>query len=59
VAILAKIVARQANHKDLEALLRIVGNLKGLTLCPVGEAYSVPIKAMVEKYKDEFEELLV
>jgi NADH-quinone oxidoreductase E subunit len=57
--ILEKIVAGKGNQKDLDALFRIVNTVKGLTLCPVGEAWSVPIKTMVEKFKGEFEKLLV
>jgi len=59
VAILKKIAEKRGTKKDLDDLFRIVGNLRGLTLCPVGEAYSVPIKAMVEKFRDEFEQRLV
>jgi NADH-quinone oxidoreductase E subunit len=59
VAILEKIIAGKGNRKDLEALYRLVNNVKGLTLCPVGEAWSVPVKTMVDKFTDEFERLLI
>ncbi|MDD5090051.1 MAG: NADH-quinone oxidoreductase subunit NuoF [Candidatus Wallbacteria bacterium] len=58
VTILKRVVEGLGTGKDLENLSRIVKNLPGLTLCPVGEAYSLPIKAMVEKFRPEFEALL-
>jgi len=32
--------------------------MRGLTLCPTGEAFSVPIGAMVGKFRNEFEALI-
>ncbi|OQA33552.1 MAG: NADH-quinone oxidoreductase subunit 1 [Betaproteobacteria bacterium ADurb.Bin341] len=59
VMALEKIVAGKGTQEDLANVERLVGTIKGLTLCPVGEAFSVPIKAMVEKFRPEFEALLV
>jgi NADH:ubiquinone oxidoreductase subunit F (NADH-binding) len=56
---LKKIVKRKGTKKDLDTALHIVNTVPGLTLCPVGEAYSVPIKNMLEKFRSEFEALLV
>jgi len=56
--ILRKIVDGYGTETDMENLMRIIDNVKGLTLCPVGEAFSVPIKAMVTKFKTEFDALI-
>ncbi len=58
VRALQKIVSGQGTKEDLANVERLVGTIKGLTLCPVGEAFSVPIRAMVEKFRPEFEALI-
>ncbi len=58
VRALQKIVSGQGTTEDLANVERLVGTIKGLTLCPVGEAFSVPIRAMVEKFRPEFEALI-
>jgi len=58
VRILEKIVKGQGTKEDLANVERLVGTIKGLTLCPVGEAFSTPIRAMVEKFRPEFEMLI-
>ncbi|MCX7025295.1 MAG: NADH-quinone oxidoreductase subunit NuoF [Spirochaetes bacterium] len=58
VKILEKILKGQGTSADLANVERLVGTIKGLTLCPVGEAFSTPIRAMVEKFRPEFEKLL-
>lgn len=56
--ILQKIIDGNGVKGDIEKILYLVNNIKGLTLCPVGEAFSIPIKAMIEKFRDEFEQLI-
>ncbi|NLV25093.1 MAG: NADH-quinone oxidoreductase subunit F, partial [Deltaproteobacteria bacterium] len=60
VLILKKLLAGNGTLKDLETLERIVGtiNVVGSTLCPTGQAYAAPVKAMVEKFRGEFEALI-
>lgn len=58
VRVLEKIVKGQGTKEDLANVERLVGTIKGLTLCPVGEAFSTPIKAMVEKFRSEFVALI-
>jgi NADH:ubiquinone oxidoreductase subunit F (NADH-binding) len=58
VRALQKIVSGQGTKEDLANVERLVGTIKGLTLCPVGEAFSVPIRAMVEKFRPEFVALI-
>ena len=57
-AALERIVEGQGAKEDIDIIYRLVNNIKGLTLCPVGEAYSVPIKTMLDKFRDEFEALI-
>lgn len=60
VLILKKLLAGHGEPKDLEILERIVNtiNVVGSTLCPTGQAYAAPVKAMVEKFRGEFEALI-
>jgi NADH-quinone oxidoreductase E subunit len=44
--------------EDIDLILHLCGNIRGLTLCPTGEAFSVPISAMVSKFRSEFEALV-
>jgi NADH-quinone oxidoreductase E subunit len=44
--------------EDIDLILHLCDNIKGLTLCPTGEAFSVPIYAMVSKFRPEFEALV-
>lgn len=43
---------------DIELILQLCRTIPGLTICPTGEAFSLPILAMVTKFKSEFEALL-
>jgi len=40
---------------DLETILRLAANIKGRTLCPMGDAAALPIAALVTKFRDELE----
>lgn len=40
---------------DLETILRLASNIKGRTLCPMGDAAALPISALVTKFRDELE----
>ncbi len=56
--VLQKIVDGKGTQQDIENVLRLVDNIKGLTLCPVGEAFAVPIKSMITKFRSEFDALV-
>ncbi|NLW36513.1 NADH-quinone oxidoreductase subunit NuoF [Syntrophorhabdus aromaticivorans] len=58
VEILKRIVAGSGEAKDIDTILAICSTMRGLTLCPTGEAFSVPIGAMVGKFRNEFEALI-
>jgi NADH-quinone oxidoreductase subunit E/NADH-quinone oxidoreductase subunit F len=44
--------------EDVDLVLELCKNIRGLTLCPTGEAFSVPVQAMVSKFRPEFEALV-
>jgi len=58
VSLLNKIVSGKGEKGDIEKILWLCDNIKGNTLCPTGEAYSSPIKAMINKYRLKFEKLI-
>lgn len=56
--LLKKLLDGEGTKQDIDTILHICNNVKGVTICPTGEAFTVPIKAMVEKFRDEFEALI-
>ncbi|MDX9697004.1 MAG: NADH-quinone oxidoreductase subunit NuoF, partial [Bacteroidales bacterium] len=58
VNLLNKVVSGNGEEGDLDKVLWFCDNIKGNTLCPTGEAYSSPIKAMINKFRPEFEKLI-
>jgi NADH-quinone oxidoreductase E subunit len=58
VNLLNKIVTGKGEEGDLDKIIWFCDNIKGNTLCPTGEAYSSPIKAMINKFRPEFEKLI-
>jgi NADH-quinone oxidoreductase subunit F len=58
-----KIVRRMAEGKgrreDLDTIVRLALNIKGKTLCPMGDAAALPILSLCQKFREELEEGLV
>jgi len=54
-----KIVKRMAAGKgeqgDADSLLRLAANIKGRTLCPMGDAAALPVFSIAKKFKQELE----
>lgn len=54
-----KIVYRMARGEgrkgDVDEVERLAGQIKGRTLCPLGDAASMPILALVQKFRQELE----
>lgn len=44
--------------QDIDTVLSMCDNIVGLTLCPTGDAFAMPIGAMVRKFRGEFEALV-
>ena len=42
--------------EDIDLLLSVANNIMGKTVCPLGDAAGMPIVALVEKFRHEFEE---
>lgn len=56
-SMLKKILDGKGKKEDIDRILSMCSTIKGLTLCPTGDAFAMPIEAMVKKYREEFEEL--
>ena len=54
---LHRVVEGHGGPVDLENVLGLCRTIKGSTLCPTGDAFAMPIEAMVQKFKPEFERL--
>ena len=44
--------------EDLDRIAELCGTIKGLTICPAGMAFALPLATMVRKFRREFEALL-
>jgi NADH-quinone oxidoreductase E subunit len=53
-----KLVHRKGTSADIDLILKLTRTIRGLTLCPLGEAFAMPIEAMVSKFRPEFEALV-
>lgn len=53
--ILDEIEAGHGRMEDLDLLLDICDNVEGNTICPLGDAMAMPIRAYVTKFRSEFE----
>jgi len=60
VRILEKLLKGQGTQNDLDNMVRILASVNegGSTLCPTGQAFAMPVKALYEKFTDEFIKLL-
>jgi len=52
--ILTRIEHGEGKMSDLDLLLEITDNIQGNTICPLGDAAAMPIRAFVQKFRDEF-----
>jgi NADH-quinone oxidoreductase subunit F len=53
--VLDEIEAGRGRLEDLELLLDICNNVEGNTICPLGDAMAMPVRAFVTKFSSEFE----
>jgi NADH-quinone oxidoreductase subunit F len=55
-----KIVRRMAEgrgrREDIDTIVRLASNIKGKTLCPMGDAAALPILSLCQKFRAELEE---
>jgi len=53
--ILHRIERGEGRPEDLDLLVDIANNIEGNTICALGDAAAWPVRAMVRKFRDEFE----
>ena len=54
--VLNRIIKGEGTVKDLDLLISIANNIEGNTICALGDAAAWPVKFMVMRFRDYFEE---
>jgi len=54
--LLERLEAGRGKPGDLDLVLDICDNIQGNTVCPLGDACAMPVRAMIQKFRDEFEQ---
>jgi NADH-quinone oxidoreductase subunit F len=54
--ILKRIIAGNGSTSDLDLLITVANQIEGNTICALGEAAAWPVKFMVERFRDYFEQ---
>ena len=49
----------KGNEGDLEQLNRIANNIQGRTICALGDAAAMPVRAFIKNFRSEFEHHIV
>jgi len=57
VYLLRKLLEGRGEPRDLTTIERLAATIKGLTLCPGGDAFATPLSAMLKKFHSEFDAL--
>ncbi|NUM33540.1 MAG: NADH-quinone oxidoreductase subunit NuoF [Candidatus Brocadiae bacterium] len=57
-SLLKGLIKGYGSKKDIDKILELSNTIMGTTLCPTGDAFSMPIRAMVQKFRSEFEALV-
>ena len=50
-----RLAAGEGSPADLDGLIRVASNIKGRTLCPLGDAAAMPLQALVTKFRPALE----
>ena len=56
--IVERILQGQGKAKDIELLNSVADNIQGRTICALGDASAMPVRAMIKHYRHEFEAML-
>jgi len=56
--IIKRMSAGHGEKGDVDELVRLASNIKGKTLCPMGDAASLPVLSLAQKFKNELESCL-
>jgi NADH-quinone oxidoreductase subunit F len=54
--ILNRIIEGKGTSHDLDLLISVAGNIEGNTICALGEAAAWPVRFMIQRFRDYFEE---
>ena len=57
--IVKRMGAGAGRKDDLDTIIRLASNIKGKTLCPMGDAAAVPILSICQKFRNELERSLL
>ena len=44
----------QGRHEDIDLLNSVADNIQGRTICALGDAAAMPVRAMIKHFRDEF-----
>lgn len=58
VKMLERVVRGEATPMDLDIIASVQQNIIGNCLCVLGDSMAMPVSAMVNKFRDEFEEVI-
>jgi NADH-quinone oxidoreductase subunit F len=58
VKMLERVVRGEATPMDLDIITSVQGNIIGNCLCVLGDSMAMPVSAMVNKFRDEFEQVI-
>ena len=53
--IMERIVSGEGTTGDLDNMVDIADMIGGYTICPLGDAASLPVKSFIPKFRSEFE----
>jgi NADH-quinone oxidoreductase subunit F len=56
--VLERIYAGQGRPEDLDLLNSVADNIQGRTICALGDAAAMPVRAMIKHFKHEFVHLI-
>ena len=45
----------EGRNEDLDLLLNLADNIQGRTICALGDAAAMPVRAFVKVFRDEFQ----
>ncbi len=52
--VVKRIEEGNANNSDIEKLLNLTDNIQGRTICALGDAAAMPVRAFIKNFKEEF-----
>jgi NADH-quinone oxidoreductase subunit F len=58
VKMLERVVRGEATPMDLDIIASVQSNIMGRCLCVLGDAMAMPVSSMVNKFREEFEEVI-